>query len=164
MGPDEEGHQRDAESDEHRRQESRFGRWRSPPAHRDELRQAKAFALWAATTVMNAAPEAAAAGRAPSGNGVARVASRSTQNDATKAAIDRIASVGPSTPKARRSDAAVEKPPCTGGSLEQRGARGARRRARRPTGVGADVEGKDLEHPEGERDAAPRQRPDHERA
>ena len=77
------------------------------------LRQANALALWAATTVMNAAPEAAHR-TAPSGN-VSPGRQPLTQNEATKAAMDRIASVGPNTPKARRRTRRSRSRPRTGG-------------------------------------------------
>ena len=83
------------------------------PGQREEDRQAKAFAVWAKTTVMKAAPDAAARSW-PVGNG-SPGRQPSAIRDTTKATRVRTASSGPSTLKARRSTVLSISRPRTGG-------------------------------------------------
>ena len=85
----------------------------SAPGQRVVLRQAKASADWASTTVMNAAPDAAAIA-AVSGHGVCGPHPCATI-ETTNAAIVATATVGPSTPNARRTTRRFISLPCTGG-------------------------------------------------
>ena len=97
------------------------------PGQRDELRHAKALATWAATTAMNAAPEAAArawpAGKSSPGLHPAAA------NETRKATIDRPASSGPSRANALRSTVVLRRRPETGGPSRRWAAGGSAPRA-----------------------------------
>ena len=101
-------------------------------------------------------------GRAGARAGSARRPSRRSTRTLTKAAISTAASVGPSTSRARRSSAQVDERTRPHRLRHDARARrlGAEGEGRQQ--VGADVEGEDLQHGQGEREVPDRQRPQHE--